>query len=404
VLPGGPVPDALARLGRVDSPLALTVGNDGHAAVAFALDEKTSAIRWVGAGDEAPREVELAGWVRSLLFGPEGRELLAVVRRERKRGRGETYLARFATASGDAEPNLALPAGARGMDLAETGLLVVACEEEIRTFRMPALTSGPLYRLPGENWTVATLPDGDRLLVGRAEGLVLVDLDDAQTIDGLPVRDRVELGAPIVGLAVAPDGTRAVARAADGRIFEVTFDPLRAVGTGSGDAIAWPGVRKRSSPPAELVVVDEEEQTQPPAPAIEEPPAVSPPPAIPVERDEPAPPPPASPVQVSIAPPPVPTSSESRAVSVRGRVTGPAVGLVAAVVILGPDNVMREAARVRPAENGSWAVEDLAPGGYRIVVQGASGRVLETRPPFATARVEAGSPAEVGPIEVVRGY
>jgi hypothetical protein len=63
------------------------------------------------------------------------------------------------------------------------------------------------------------------------------------------------------------------------------------------------------------------------------------------------------------------------------------------VVLLGPNNLLREAARVpsRPTpgdgEAAAFLAGDLAPGRYRVVPMGADGASLACRPSFATVTI-----------------
>jgi len=97
------------------------------------------------------------------------------------------------------------------------------------------------------------------------------------------------------------------------------------------------------------------------------------------------------------------TSSDS-AGAIRGRVSGAAATEVVAVVLMGPDNVLREAARVRPRADGAWSVSGLAPGAYRILLDAGGGKALEASPPFRSVRLEAGGQVEVAPIEALRVF
>ncbi len=84
-----------------------------------------------------------------------------------------------------------------------------------------------------------------------------------------------------------------------------------------------------------------------------------------------------------------------------GRLTGPAVAKVVAVVLLGPDNILREAERARPDSEGRWTVFGLAPGRYRVIVDGGGGRVLQSEPAFRTIDVESGTRVRVDSIKVI---
>jgi hypothetical protein len=87
---------------------------------------------------------------------------------------------------------------------------------------------------------------------------------------------------------------------------------------------------------------------------------------------------------------------------VRGRITGPALAEVVAVVLHGPDDVLREAGRVRPAADGAWEIDGLAPGLYRVHLDGGGARVLITEPRFLILRIEAGRPATAPDLRVLR--
>ena len=86
---------------------------------------------------------------------------------------------------------------------------------------------------------------------------------------------------------------------------------------------------------------------------------------------------------------------------VEGRVTGPAATGAVSVVLLGPDNILREARRVVPDHEGSWEARGLRPGRYRVLLDGGGKRVLVTRPPFLLVIVEAGIRVRVEEIRVV---
>jgi hypothetical protein len=73
------------------------------------------------------------------------------------------------------------------------------------------------------------------------------------------------------------------------------------------------------------------------------------------------------------------------------------------VVLLGPNNLLREAARVVPEPDGSWRASGLAPGRYRIQLDGGGGRVLVSEPSFAVVDVgEAGAGIEAPTFHVRR--
>ena len=69
---------------------------------------------------------------------------------------------------------------------------------------------------------------------------------------------------------------------------------------------------------------------------------------------------------------------------IAGRIDDPA-GLAAELIVHGPSNVLREAARVvlQPAVGGTcFRIAGLTAGRYRVQVMGLGGASLRTRPPF----------------------
>jgi hypothetical protein len=134
------------------------------------------------------------------------------------------------------------------------------------------------------------------------------------------------------------------------------------------------------------------------AAAIDEPPVS--PPSEPQSEPPPAEPPPAP----APAPPAISAAPAAPAVpgTVSGLVTGPAFAEVASLVILGPDNVLHEAARTGPDGQGRYSVPALPAGVYRIVASGKGGRVLICDPPYITIRVGSVGAVEAPVLKVLR--
>ena len=63
------------------------------------------------------------------------------------------------------------------------------------------------------------------------------------------------------------------------------------------------------------------------------------------------------------------------------------IELVVAVVVYGPDSIIRESARVVPESDGSWSVPLPPPGVYRVVPVGQGARALRSEPHFQTVQV-----------------
>jgi len=85
-------------------------------------------------------------------------------------------------------------------------------------------------------------------------------------------------------------------------------------------------------------------------------------------------------------------------------VSGPARDAVHELTVLGPDNVLKEAARVAPDASGRYIVAELRTGTYRIVAAGENGRVLVCDPPYVTVKVSSGAAVEAPAMDVLRAY
>jgi hypothetical protein len=139
-------------------------------------------------------------------------------------------------------------------------------------------------------------------------------------------------------------------------------------------------------------------------------PAAAPPTAPPVAAPPPAAPPPAAPraaAPSSTAPPaavapsepssevpapstpstPEPGPQEPAALS--GRIEGDR-SRVEAIVLYGPNSIVKEFARVRPGADGAWKAALPPPGVYRLVPVAGVPTPLPASPPFLTVKVAAG--------------
>jgi hypothetical protein len=296
----------------------------------------------------------------------------------------------------------------------------------------------------GENYSVAAA-GGTRVLVGQDAALLLVDLSDPQPRDGMRWRERIAAPAPVVSLALAADGSQGVGRLADDRIVAVRFDPLSMDEVGTGLVLEQPVDRgpivsadppaPRQAPPVEPAASPIAEslpprpgpfasapervadRVPPDPPGAEEPssihrdgsPIEEPAADLPGSETVPAPPEtaptpepvagprPASPPTPPAAEPETPRDSKPASaevdIQVRGRIEGPAARLVEAVVLFGPDNLLREAKRVRPDADGRFRVSGLPPGRYGIQLDGGGSRMLVARPQSRTVEVASGSVA-----------
>jgi hypothetical protein len=293
--------------------------------------------------------------------------------------------------------------------------LIIACRDELRTVLVPHIRSGPLYRVPGDNRAVAVLGAGDQVLIAQQRELLRVNLADPAQNYELPVRARAGTPEPIESLAASRDGRRAMALAASGKLYAVDFEPLVLRLEGSS-AVALAAAPRSADPEAgaapEAVAGDAGQAALPDGTAVMEPAVAEISAAAAVELPsgpetvEPA----GSDTPTEIAEAPQPpattpspeTSDAGSEAQIWGRISGPAAGQVEAVVVMGPDNILNEATRVRPATDGTWSVGGLDPGRYRVQLAAADGRVLVTDPPFAWLDVEAESRTQAPDIQVLR--
>jgi hypothetical protein len=421
--PGIHVPDDVAapvldRVGPLDGATAFAVAPDGRlAAAAFApaASGRDSELRLYSLDREDAESIVVPGQIRDLLFLPDGETLYAIEHKPAPKREGETHLLRIGVADLDARREMRLPPSARALEYwPERGALLVAAQDELRVLLLPGPRTGPQYRIPGDNLAVGSA-GGSLVLVGQADRLSLYDLDDPPGRDALPVRATVDTPAPVVAFAVASDGSRGIARSADGRLAGIEFDPLAlrflegvepvvalvrtrpaaSVRAAIGEPAAVPAERPAApsdaAPPPNAVerktpeaAAPRSERRSPPAP-------VAPPPSGASVRPEPA---------LDRAEPPQPPTPGATEGGVRGAIGGPAAHLVESVVLFGPNHVLREAARVRPGDDGTWSAGGLAPGRYRVLPQ-AHQATLEADPPFQTIEVRAGVTAELPLFRIV---
>lgn len=454
--PDGARPEILDALGALDGLLALATSADGRQA-AVALDpgsadrDARTTLKLHRAGEE-PTVLAVPGRIRDLLFSRDGGLVFALQHKPAKHGDGETFLMRIDIETLQARQGLRLPPSARALDHSvDSNSLLVACRDEIRTVLLPELRSGPLFRVIGNNLSLTALGGGSRILVGQPEQLLLLDLTDPSGRLEMPARERVPSPAPVVSLAAAADGSTALARLGDGRVFRVELEPLALTEAGAeGALVRVAAIAPRATPPRPAVVPPSPAATnvemQPPEAVvgIREPDPAEPAPGQPAagepvpvpepvatllpdegiemelllergteelakEADPMATPPadgpPASlPAEPPLAPdagaelgePPFPDGAQ-----LAGRITGPAAARVVAVVAYGPDNILREAARVRPEADGRWALGGLEPGRYRIRLDAGGGRVLVSEPAFLVVDL-ATSPVRAPDLRALR--
>jgi len=456
-------PAILAGAELPDEIQALAVSADGSR-LAYALAASKagfSDLFRVDAAVAEPSSVTLPGTIRDLVFLDDDRTLVGLQHRPAKKREGDTFLFTWAE-----EPKtrriMRLPPSSQDLDRWPGGnALVLACRNEIRTILLPDFRSGPLFGFPGDNFAVTSLGRSTYVVVGQEQGLYLLDLSVPSGRESMPVLAEQRVPSRVAALADYPAGDEVLVRLVDGRLFRASFDPRGFEPAGTADRIV--GLRKAASGPVlpfrarveeapvepsvqplEAIVIEpvKVDVVQPiptpeipqPEPAATEPspapisdaraePQVTPSEPIqpapeetaarvdpPSERDEPPmhpeevpeEAPQNAPVEADL-PPEDEAEEEVAAVhQIEGRIVGD-VALVQDIVLLGPDNILREAARVQPKSDGTWHADGLDAGRYRVQLDGGGDRVLVAEPRFLM--VEIGKvPTRAPEIKAVRSF
>lgn len=384
---------------------------DGFSAVVWIESSEPSGTN-AGGGD--PTTITVPGMIRDLLFLEDNLTLLGLQYRSAKKREGDTFLFTW-----DRGPKIKrimrVPPSSNDLDRWPGGnAILLACRHEIRTFLPPDFRSGPLFSFPGDNFAVTSLGSSSYVVVGQAEGLFLLDLSVPSGRKSMPVLYHRPVPAAVAALADYPDGDEVLVRLVDGRLFRASFDPPGLAQAGSADRIAGlvkaadgpvlpfatpakPAERKiavtADAEPKSTTANREDSTVEPVEVAAPEPPVAVHSPEIP--QPEPAPVPEA-PDATAVMAEPAPVHQ------IEGRIVG-ALELVEAVVLLGPDNILREAARVQPDQDGTWGVDGLEPGRYRIQLDGGGDRVLVAKPRFLMVDVGE-TPTRAPEIQAVRSF
>jgi len=389
-------PPAFVALPALPEPLASLSGGASPEAFAIAPGVAIVAVPSGEAGRSTLRarvrdrvvEFPAPGRVTALAVAPSG--AWAIVRESDRKGVDRrASLVILDLEAGHVGRGAPVPVSAQGLALLPAGdAILVASTNEIRTFLLPSLTSGPLFRVPGQNVGIGPTTSPTVWVVAQPERVGLLDVSQPQGREGLALAETAPAPVPLRALfADGEGGILAVGQTGDAWRVEV-----RLAKRAAGEPPPIPD-------PVPLPVPHEVPPAAPPP---------VPPPAVAVESEA-APPPSEAPVPTPLPPPvpapspeptptPTPTPAPVQAPpgSLTGVLSGPAVTGVAAIVALGPDNVLKEAARVAPAADGSFRFDGLAPGSYRLVASGASGRVVLCDPPYLSVRLD-GSQAVAAP-------
>jgi hypothetical protein len=381
IVPCDDLPAPVAALGVKSQLEAYALAPGGSVAVAASEGEDERSVLWLSSGGDEPRAVKLAGRVMGLALLGDGTQAYAVVRSiDRKGAVKSVELTRVDVKAARAISALTLPFTARGLAIGAGGAtLLVASRDEIRTFQLPNLSSGPLYRALGENVGVAPIEGSTGVVVAQPSRIVVADLAGAQSRDGLALKEEAAAPARLTGMLASTGDAGPIALGERGTAWCVRVDPTLPL--------------PPPSPPPPPPLPPQEQAAPETAPEAA---PVAAPTAAPEATPEPTPD--VSPEAAPVTPIPAPEPPGT----VSGLVAGPASAEVASIVFLGPDNVLHESARVAPDERGRFRTPALPAGMYRIVASGKGGRVLICEPPYITIRVGSDSAVEAPVLKVLR--
>ncbi|RMG45596.1 MAG: carboxypeptidase regulatory-like domain-containing protein [Acidobacteria bacterium] len=302
------------------------------------------------------------------------------------------------------------------------GAVLVAAGSSLRSFRLPDLGTWLVYPLGFPAGKISVREGSSRIAAAAPDGVRLIDLGDSAIHGRMPVRAESRLGpvadivwttrepAAVAVLTRSPPEVRFLRGEDLGEFGRIAVGPeARAlVPLPEGSVLVLRGGRPprrvAAGPPPEGRGAPASVETSADAPRFR--PAVprnagggaaaerEPPPDGEKEADRdqtPAAPHPGR------RPGPRPAAPEAPAGKIEGSLRG-RVELAAEVVLVGPDDILREWARLAPDPAGpgraGFRAEGLPPGRYRVMIFGPGGASLDVRPEVADVRV--------GPGETVR--
>jgi len=362
-------------------------------------------------------------------------------------GSGRLYIHEIDRTSGRIEDSTVLPAPAAALAADPLGRRLYAALDD----RILSLTTRPLvtswhHRSPGKNGALVVSPSGTVLAAARGREVAFFDAAAIATRPAAERRDRQDDATTVTPLPMEPetlafsqDGRLLAAFGAGGMVFIETatgggiwpesaaplsgaagLQPLSFPGAGRDLIVAaFPAAAVAALPApdvagaAPLAALPEPAApvaTAPPSPAADVAPllvtgaaaatvssaapgaatgaeAVGPVPAIPTPAPEP--PPGLPPTAAGPAEPASATPQEATPPTLSGKVGGDRTR-ARAVVLYGPNSIIREFARVTPDAAGGWQVALPPPGIYRVVVIGDGSTPIPVAPAFITVTVVMG--------------
>lgn len=399
-------------------------------------------------GSRVLRLEEVEGQLRSVdeirLRGGEGRHLagdgtsMAVA----MEGRSRWSLVFTGPVHGRRAARVDLYEPVRDLAIAPDGQhLLVAMGPKVRTFSWPTARTGQVFVFDEEVRALATRP-GDQPLVQVALATRLVEVDPRDVPDRgrLPIRAEEAVRGDVQALGWGADGKSLVilfdeggarelpdpletpqagaapeeSRAPSAPVEETTVLAPSSAPSAAASPEPAPGPDPESAPALAPETTSEPGEQPTPAtePEPEQEPSPEPEPApepVPVPTPEPAPEPAGEPNPGQDPAPEAASVAQAKESGVdHGLIVG-RVDLVELVVVKGPDNILREFARITPdppAEGArSFSLGSPPPGRYVVIPMGRDGSSLATRPSRAELVIDdAGRGDRVLRFEVLREW
>jgi hypothetical protein len=366
-------------------------------------------------------------------------------------GAPRTFLYALDLGSGRIEASSEPGAPVSGIALdAESGRVYASQKDRIQTFTQQPLVASWHLRSPGLNGPLALVPGTGILCVIRGSELAVFDPEVIDKRDAAERRTRADDASAVIHLPFQPDH---LALSDDGHLALVSAPGTMVFVEPAAQAMIWPGdsivglkesaavralafpgpgrdlivallpsgavtaIRTPPPQPKRALAPEPPISTAPGAAAPDAPgpratPAAAPEPTA-VAAPAPAAPPPSPPAAAPeptvaappssppAAPPPAapPTANESPVAPVEEKAPTPAglsgkvsgdVARVHAIVLYGPNNILKEYARVRPEPDGSWKAPQPPAGAYRVMVVGDGSTPLPVKPGYIAVKVVEG--------------
>jgi len=182
------LPDEIVALAGQASPEAFAIAPGVTLVAVPTPDAQRSTIR-VRRGERVS-ELAVTGHVTAL--AASGASAFAIVRdSDRKGADRRATLVTLDLEAGKTGRAVPVPVTARGLALTPRAeAILVASANEVRTFLLPGLTSGPLYRVPGPNVGIGPAPWSDKVwIVAQPEKVGLLDVSQPQVREGFALAE-----------------------------------------------------------------------------------------------------------------------------------------------------------------------------------------------------------------------